>query len=235
MEELRNAEDEAERALGVDQAVEVYAPILSRDGTRAFGAYEIHAKGEHTASFIASRKRVIWIAVIAVFLALYAALAVLVRSASSTMQHQSITLRARSWELKGSYRRLEASSLEAIRSLNATVEAKDPYTAGHSARVQRIAVAAAEELGLPRERLDAVRLHPHQARRSRRRGVRGNQAAPGRRSRDRVSLQQQLPRCGAGVGRKFSPAVVDAFFTAFRRQPLVFEPDEPTLQVAASA
>ncbi|CAN5250029.1 hypothetical protein BH18ACT12_BH18ACT12_19640 [soil metagenome] len=57
-----------------------------------------------------------------------------------------------------SYRRLEASSLEAIRSLNATVDAKDPYTAGHSARVQRIAVAAAEELGLPRERLDAGRL-----------------------------------------------------------------------------
>jgi putative nucleotidyltransferase with HDIG domain len=56
-----------------------------------------------------------------------------------------------------SYRRLEESSLEAIESLNATVDAKDPYTAGHSARVQRVALAVAEELGVPRERLDAVR------------------------------------------------------------------------------
>ena len=37
-----------------------------------------------------------------------------------------------------SYRRLEESSLEAIESLNATVDAKDPYTAGHSIRVGRL-------------------------------------------------------------------------------------------------
>ena len=36
-------------------------------------------------------------------------------------------------------------------------------------------------------------------------------------------------------GTQFSPAVVDAFFTAFRRQPAVFQPDEPALDVAASA
>ena len=45
----------------------------------------------------------------------------------------------------------------AIESLNATVDAKDPYTAGHSARVQRIALAVAQELGIAREKLDAVR------------------------------------------------------------------------------
>jgi len=56
-----------------------------------------------------------------------------------------------------SYRRLEESSLEAIESLNATVDAKDPYTAGHSARVQGIALAVAKELGLARDRLDAIR------------------------------------------------------------------------------
>ena len=52
---------------------------------------------------------------------------------------------------------LEESSIEAIESLNATVEAKDPYTAGHSVRVQRIAVAIAQELGVPPKDLDAVR------------------------------------------------------------------------------
>src|ERR671931_474195 len=53
--------------------------------------------------------------------------------------------------------RLEQSSLEAIETLNATVEAKDPYTAGHSQRVQQIALAVGEGLHLPADRLDALR------------------------------------------------------------------------------
>jgi putative nucleotidyltransferase with HDIG domain len=56
-----------------------------------------------------------------------------------------------------SYARLEESSLEAIASLNATVEAKDPYTAGHSLRVKRISVALGQELGLEKARIDALR------------------------------------------------------------------------------
>jgi putative nucleotidyltransferase with HDIG domain len=154
---LSGAENAVERGLGVDHVFEVYAPILSVDGKRALGAYEIYAKPQHTETFIASGKRVIWMVVIAVFAALYTALALLVRKASSTIKRQAVTLRARSQELMDSYRRLEESSLEAIESLNATVDAKDPYTAGHSARVQGIALAVAEELGLKREGLDAIR------------------------------------------------------------------------------
>ena len=154
---LGGAEDAVEHGLGVNHVFEVYAPIMSADGTHALGAYEIYAKPQHTETFIASGKRVIWIVVIGVFAALYAALALLVRKASATIKRQATTLRARSRELMDSYRRLEVSSLEAIESLNATVDAKDPYTAGHSARVQGIALAIAEELGLPRDRLDAIR------------------------------------------------------------------------------
>ena len=154
---LGGQEDTAERQLGVDHVFEVYAPIMSADGKRALGAYEIYAKPQHTESFIASGNRVIWIVVIAVFASLYAALALLVRKASSTIKRQALTLRKRSRELMESYRRLEESSLEAIESLNATVDAKDPYTAGHSARVQGIALAVAAELGLSSEQLDAIR------------------------------------------------------------------------------
>ena len=38
------------------------------------------------------------------------------------------------------------------------MEARDPYTAGHSQRVQSIALGIGEALGLPRARLDALRL-----------------------------------------------------------------------------
>ena len=157
IDELGEDEDSAETALGLKDVFEVYAPLLSVDGQRAIGAYEIYAKPEHAETVIASGKRVVWFAVFAIFALLYATLALLVRTASRTLRQQASSLQARSQELMESYRRLEESSLEAIESLNATVDAKDPYTAGHSARVQRIAVAVAEEVGLPLERLDAVR------------------------------------------------------------------------------
>jgi putative nucleotidyltransferase with HDIG domain len=92
-----------------------------------------------------------------VLLALWAALALLVRSASSTLRRQTRELRERSRALLESYEKLEQRSLEAIESLNATVEAKDPDTAGHSLRVQRVALALGAELGLDAPRLDALR------------------------------------------------------------------------------
>jgi putative nucleotidyltransferase with HDIG domain len=99
----------------------------------------------------------LWLAVGGVFLTLWAALALLVRGASQTLRRQNEKLRRRTLRLVESNRLLEQSALEAVESLNATVDAKDPYTAGHSQRVQRIAVALGEELGLEREQLDVLR------------------------------------------------------------------------------
>jgi putative nucleotidyltransferase with HDIG domain len=156
-DDLGSAEDAVERSLHLDHVLEVYAPLRSSDGSRVLGAYEIYADPRPTEAFIGSRKHVIWLTVALVFAALYFALGLLVRGASSMLTRQSRILRARSHELLESYRRLQERSLEAIASLNATVDARDPYTAGHSARVQRIALAVAEELGVGRERLEAVR------------------------------------------------------------------------------
>lgn len=314
---LGGAENAVERGLGVDHVFEVFAPIMGTDGGRALGAYEIYAEPQHTESFIASGKRFIWMVVIAVFLSLYTAIALLVRKASSTIKRQAVTLRARSAELLESYRRLEESSLEAIESLNATVDAKDPYTAGHSARVHGIALAVAEELGLPPDRLDAIRFgglfhdigkiavpdsiltkpaalagdeyaaimrHPADGAEivshfSRLRDavpiIRHHherwdgQGYPDRLAADTIPAEAcivgladawdamttdrpyrlalsvdeaatEVRRCR---GTQFSPAVVDAFFAAFRRRPALFEPDAPPArdepdepyQVAATA
>ena len=155
-ENLRAEEDAAEAGLGVDHVVEVYAPVTSESGG-VIGAYEIYADASGLEASIADRKRIIWLATGSVFLALWAMLLLLARSASGTLRRQTTTLRERTLALGESYRRLEESSLEAIATLNATVEAKDPYTAGHSARVQRIALAMASELGFSPVELDAVR------------------------------------------------------------------------------
>jgi putative nucleotidyltransferase with HDIG domain len=48
---------------------------------------------------------------------------------------------------------LEQSLLETIEMLNDAVEARDPYTAGHSQRVRRVALALGRALDLPEDRL----------------------------------------------------------------------------------
>jgi putative nucleotidyltransferase with HDIG domain len=137
--------------------LEVYAPLESQDGTRAIGAYELYANPAQLEGFIASRMHMIWLVLAGVFSMLYLALALLVRGASRTLHNQTIALETRSQELLESNSLLERSAFETIESLNATVDAKDPYTAGHSLRVQRIALAIGEQLGFSAESLDALR------------------------------------------------------------------------------
>jgi putative nucleotidyltransferase with HDIG domain len=156
IEELDSAENAAEARTGVHRALEVYAPVI--DGGYAIGALEIYADSSRIESSISHKKHVIWLATFAIFALLWGLLVLLVRGASSTLRRQTDQLHKRSMDLMAAYAKLEESSLEAIESLNATVEAKDPYTAGHSKRVQRIAVAIGEELELPQDRLDPLRL-----------------------------------------------------------------------------
>jgi putative nucleotidyltransferase with HDIG domain len=156
IEELDDAESAAEARAGSDRALEIYAPVV--DGAYVLGAFEIYADSSRLEASIAQKKRLIWIATFAVFAILWALLALLVRGASSLLQRQNQQLRKRSKDLLEAYGKLEQSSLEAIESLNATVEAKDPYTAGHSLRVQRIAVAIGEELDLSKDRREPLRL-----------------------------------------------------------------------------
>lgn len=56
------------------------------------------------------------------------------------------------------YERLQDTYLGAIGSLAAAIEARDPYTVGHSARVTQYAVAIAESMQLPSEEVEDLRL-----------------------------------------------------------------------------
>ena len=154
LEDLPEEEDAAE-ALGISKLLEVYAPIEAEG--QVVGAYEIYADAAPLEASIADRRRVIWATTAGVFALLWLVLALLVRNASRTLTRQTEVLRERSRALANSYELLEESALEAVETLNATVEAKDPYTAGHSRRVQRIAVAMGEELGFTPKQLEALR------------------------------------------------------------------------------
>jgi putative nucleotidyltransferase with HDIG domain len=159
LEDLEGDEEHSgELRVGIERALEVYAPVRSDDGKRIVGAFEVYADARPLDAAISGRRNEIWLVIGLVFLGLCGALALLARQASNTLRRQTRMLKERSAALEESYDALERSTLDAIETLNATVEAKDPYTAGHSARVQRAALALGHELELPPEDLDALRL-----------------------------------------------------------------------------
>jgi putative nucleotidyltransferase with HDIG domain len=149
-------ENAVERSLGFGRLLEVYAPIDDASNRRAIGAYEIYADPKRSEHLISADKHAIWAAVTLVFLALYVALALLVRTASRTLRRQATSLATQTAELSDAYAVLEQDALEAVETLNATVDARDPYTAGHSQRVQEIALSVARELGVVGRELDAI-------------------------------------------------------------------------------
>jgi PAS domain S-box-containing protein/putative nucleotidyltransferase with HDIG domain len=59
--------------------------------------------------------------------------------------------------LKDSYEKLERTLKGIVEALGAAIELRDPYTAGHQRRVAELAVAIAEEMGLPTEKVEATR------------------------------------------------------------------------------
>ena len=203
LEEPDEEENAVERRLGFKELLEVYAPIRDVHG-HAIGAYEIYANPKHSEGVIAANKHAVWAAVGLVFLALYLALALLVRTASRTLRRQAKTLEARSAELTEAYAVLEQSALEAVETLNATVDARDPYTAGHSHRVQEIALAVADELGVEAKDRDSIALAAlfHDI------GKLGVPDAiltkPAKLTDDEYELMKRHPADGAAIVAKFS-------------------------------
>ena len=135
--------------------VKVWAPLHSSRG-RVVGAAEVALDDSVVNQIIDDTRGTVWFAVGIVFAVLWLVLALLVRGASSRLRTQNEDLEARSHDVVESSRELEATLLETIETLNAAVEARDPYTSGHSQRVRRVSLAIGRELRLPARQLGAL-------------------------------------------------------------------------------
>jgi putative nucleotidyltransferase with HDIG domain len=135
--------------------VKVWAPLHSSRG-RVVGAAEFALDDSVVNQIIDDARGTVWFAVGIVFGVLWLVLALLVRGASARLRAQNDDLEARSHDVVESSRELEATLLETIETLNAAVEARDPYTAGHSQRVRRVSLAIGRELRLPARHLGAL-------------------------------------------------------------------------------
>jgi putative nucleotidyltransferase with HDIG domain len=135
--------------------VRVWAPLHSASG-QIVGATEVALDDSAVEQLVDDARVTVWYAVGLVFGVLWLVLAIFVRGASARMHAQHEDLEAHSHELVESSRALEATLLETIETLNAAVEARDPYTAGHSQRVRRVSLAIGRELRLSARQLGAL-------------------------------------------------------------------------------
>ncbi len=71
---------------------------------------------------------------------------------------RTIQLHRLTEELKQSLEKLRKTMVGIIQAMALTVESKDPYTAGHQLRVSHMARAIAQEMGLSKDQIEAVRM-----------------------------------------------------------------------------
>jgi len=80
------------------------------------------------------------------------------RNLGNVLVFRDITERVRSQEeLQQSFKKTQRVLEETIHAISRIVETRDPYTAGHQQRVANIACAIAEEMGLPKDKINGIR------------------------------------------------------------------------------
>ena len=78
------------------------------------------------------------------------------RRSASKLREAAETIQTQNVSLEQANRLLMERSTAAMESLSATVDARDSYTAGHSRRVQQLALAIGREIGLSQAELDLL-------------------------------------------------------------------------------
>ncbi|MDI6762030.1 MAG: response regulator [Thermodesulfobacteriota bacterium] len=68
--------------------------------------------------------------------------------------HMEELVEERTIKLKQAYRTLKKAHLDSVKVLAEAIDAKDPYTRGHSDRVKRMSLAIAKKMGFSEERLE---------------------------------------------------------------------------------
>ncbi|MFC1657112.1 HD-GYP domain-containing protein [Candidatus Moduliflexota bacterium] len=79
----------------------------------------------------------------------------------TSLESSNIALRRKASQNRRLYRNLEAVYHDTIRALGAAIDAKDPYTRGHSDRVASFSEAIARRLGMNKKQVAAVRVASH--------------------------------------------------------------------------
>ncbi|MCL5962012.1 MAG: HD-GYP domain-containing protein [Chloroflexi bacterium] len=132
--------------LRYDKLLEVYVPVRFSGQESVAGVFEIYLTYSPIAGSIQDIQRLVlsWLGVGA--LVMYVMLLVIVKGASNTIIRQNKNLLALHSEVGTAYQRVKESHISTLEALAAAIDARDPYTYGHSQRVTHYALSLAQEL-----------------------------------------------------------------------------------------
>jgi putative nucleotidyltransferase with HDIG domain len=91
-------------------------------------------------------------------LALFFMLLGIINNASGTLVAQNESLQEQKKELEKSYKKLNDNYKNSIAALSNAVDARDPYTSGHSVRVADISVKIGKALGMSKDKINELEL-----------------------------------------------------------------------------
>jgi putative nucleotidyltransferase with HDIG domain len=91
----------------------------------------------------------------------YIAIGIHNQSLFSNLEASNVALKKKASQNRRLYRNLEGLYHDTIRALGAAIDAKDPYTRGHSDRVASFSEAIARRLGMTKKQVAAVRIASH--------------------------------------------------------------------------
>ncbi|MBI4321516.1 MAG: HD-GYP domain-containing protein [Chloroflexi bacterium] len=137
---------------GIDnRLIEVYLPIRLGSPDEVVGAYEAYFRWAPVAARIDDLSRLFLISLGAGSLFLYLVGLLMLNGAARTITRLLHQAEHRAEELDAVYAALRETHLSTLEILAAAVEARDPYTHGHSQRVRDYSLALAGQLGLADE------------------------------------------------------------------------------------
>lgn len=138
------------------EVIKIYIPIVFND--KVAGAFELYKPYDEIKLHIRTLNGIIILIMFLGLLTLYLFLLRVIYNASNTLVLQNESLLRQKNELEQSYSKLHSTYKDTIITLSNAIDARDPYTAGHSERVAEISVEIGKNLGLTKEQLSNLEL-----------------------------------------------------------------------------
>jgi putative nucleotidyltransferase with HDIG domain len=138
------------------EVIKIYTPIMYN--WNISGVFEVYIPYSEGKQHITTLNRLITIVMFSGLLVLYLFLLKIIHTASNTLVSQNRSLQKQKYELEKAYTALNSTYKSTVATLSKAVDARDPYTAGHSERVSAISLEIGKELGLNEERIEMLEI-----------------------------------------------------------------------------
>jgi putative nucleotidyltransferase with HDIG domain len=136
--------------------ITVYVPIINNQ--HLSGVFEVYIPYDEVKQHIDAINRLIFLVMFSGLLILYLFLLRVIFTASNTLIKQNRSLQEQKDELEKAYLTLNSTYKNTVTTLSNAVDARDPYTAGHSERVAEISLQIGNALGLRKVQLDKIEM-----------------------------------------------------------------------------